>query len=102
MTAAGLVVTDLSHLGVGLNGRGVFRGPLRFAVSSKPSRTARRCDLCINVVRGVGECGESCPLMIRAREDVWQVPGPVVVAVPPPAMPGVRPGASAAAHRTCP
>jgi hypothetical protein len=41
MTAAGLVVTDLSHLGVGLNGRGVFRRPLRFAVSSKPSRPVR-------------------------------------------------------------
>jgi hypothetical protein len=41
MTAAGLVVTDLSHLGVGLNGRGDFRGPVRFAVSSKPSRPAR-------------------------------------------------------------
>jgi hypothetical protein len=39
--AAGLVVTDLSHLGVGLNGRGVFRRPLRFAVSSKPSRPVR-------------------------------------------------------------
>ena len=63
MTATGLVVTDLSHLGVGLDIRGDFRGPLRFAVSSKPSRPARRCDLCINVVRWVGECGESCPLM---------------------------------------
>ena len=41
MTAAGLVVTDLSHLGVGLDIRGDFRGPVRFAVSSKPSRPAR-------------------------------------------------------------
>ena len=41
MTAAGLVVTDLSHLGVGLNGRGDFRGSVRFAVSSKPSKPAR-------------------------------------------------------------
>ena len=41
MTAAGLVVTDLSHLGVGLHGRGDFRGPFRFAVSGKPSRPAR-------------------------------------------------------------
>jgi hypothetical protein len=40
MTAAGLVVTDLSHLGVGLNGRGDFRGSVRFAVSSKPGRPA--------------------------------------------------------------
>ena len=39
-----LVVTDLSHLGVGLDVRGDFRGPLRFAVSSKPSRPSRRCD----------------------------------------------------------
>ena len=44
MTAAGLVVTDFSHLGVGLNDRGDFREPVRFAVSSKPSRPARRCD----------------------------------------------------------
>ena len=41
MTAAGLVVTDLSHLGVGLDIRGDFRGPVRFAVSSKPSKPAR-------------------------------------------------------------
>ena len=42
MTATGLVVTDLSHLDVGRNRRGDFRRPLRFAVSSKPSRPARR------------------------------------------------------------
>ena len=41
MPAARVIVTDLSHLGVGLNGRGDFRGPVRFAVSSKPSRPAR-------------------------------------------------------------
>ena len=41
MTAAGLVVTDLSHLGAGRNDRGDFRGPVRFAVSSKPSRPVR-------------------------------------------------------------
>jgi hypothetical protein len=41
MTAAGPVVTDLSHLDVGLNGRGDFRRRVRFAVSSKPSRPAR-------------------------------------------------------------
>jgi hypothetical protein len=41
MIAAGLVVTGLSHLGVGLNGRGDFRGPVRFAVSSEPNRPAR-------------------------------------------------------------
>ena len=41
MTAAGPVVTGLSHLGVGLNGRGDFRRPVRFAVSSQPSRPAR-------------------------------------------------------------
>jgi hypothetical protein len=40
MTATALVVTDLSHLGVGLDIRGDFRGPVRFAVSSKPSRLA--------------------------------------------------------------
>ena len=34
MPATGLVVTDLSHLGVGLNGRGDIRGQVRFAVSS--------------------------------------------------------------------
>jgi hypothetical protein len=63
MTATGLVVTDLSHLDVGLDIRGDFRGLVRIAVSSKPSRPARRCDLCINVLRWVGECGELCPLM---------------------------------------
>jgi hypothetical protein len=37
LTAAGLVVTELSHLGVGLTNGGGFRGPVRFAVSSQPS-----------------------------------------------------------------
>ena len=37
MPAARVIVTDLSHLGVGLNRRGDFRRPLRFAVSSKSS-----------------------------------------------------------------
>ncbi len=41
MTATGLVVTDLSHLGVGLDIRGDFRGLLRFAVSNNRSRPAR-------------------------------------------------------------
>ena len=63
MTAAGLVVTDLSHLDVGLDIRGDFRRPVRFAVSSKPSRPARRCDRVSTWLRWVGECGESCPLM---------------------------------------
>ena len=44
MTATGLVVTDLSQLDVGLDIRGDFRGLVRFAVSSKPSRPSRRCD----------------------------------------------------------
>ena len=43
----------------------------------------------INVLRWVGECGESCPLnQPGAREDLWQVP-PGGDAVPPTAMPGV-------------
>ena len=41
MTAAGLVVTDLSHLEVGLDIRGDFRGLVRFAVASKQCRPAR-------------------------------------------------------------
>jgi hypothetical protein len=41
VTAAGLVVTGLSHLGVGLDGRGDFRGLVRFAVSGEPCRPAR-------------------------------------------------------------
>ena len=66
MTAARVIVTDLSHLCVRLDDRGDFRGPVRFAVSSKPSRPARRCEPIvggINVLRWVGGCGESCPLM---------------------------------------
>ena len=51
MTATGLVVTDLSHLDVGLNRRGDFRRPLRFAVSSKPSRPARRQSVPPQVMR---------------------------------------------------
>src|SRR5262245_65033745 len=53
MTAAGLVVTDVSHLGVGLDIRGDFRGPVRFAVSSQLSRPARTMCSRINVLRGV-------------------------------------------------
>ena len=82
MTAAGLVVTDLSHLGVGLNDRGDFRGPVRFAVSSKLSRPSRRCDLCINVVRWVGECGESYPLISPARGRTCGGLVPVVMGSP--------------------
>ena len=46
----------------------------------------------INVVRWVGECGESCPLMSisPARGRTCGRLVPVVMAVPPPAMPGVR------------
>ena len=45
----------------------------------------------INVVRWVGECGESCPLMSisPARGRTCGRLVPVVMAVPPPAMPGV-------------
>jgi hypothetical protein len=89
MTAAGLVVTDLSHLGVGLDGRGDFRGLVRVAVSSKPSRPSRRCDLCINVVRWVGACGESCPLMSISPARGMAGSLTVVMAVPPPTMPRV-------------
>jgi hypothetical protein len=69
MTAAGLVATQLSHLGIGLNGRGDFRGPVRFAGSTKPWRPVR-CDrdepVISNVLCWVGECGESCPLISPA------------------------------------
>ena len=75
MTDAGLVVTDLSHLGVGLDIRGDFRGPVRFAVSSKPSSPARRCERvstwcagsasAVSVSVDVNQSG--------ALEDVWQL-----------------------------
>jgi hypothetical protein len=94
MTATGLVVTDLSHLDVGLDIRGDFRGLVRFAVSSKPSRPSRRCD------RVSTWCAGSASAVSRVRQCQCQsvrraggpVAGslPVVMAVPPPAMPGVR------------
>ena len=37
----GVIGELVSHLDVGLSGRGDFRGPVRFAVSSKPSGPAR-------------------------------------------------------------
>ena len=44
----------------------------------------------INVLRWVGECGESCPLISPARGRTCGRLVPVVMAVPPTAMPGVR------------
>jgi hypothetical protein len=46
MTATGLVVTDLSHLDVGLDIRGDFRGLVRFAVSSTSGDARSRDALC--------------------------------------------------------
>jgi hypothetical protein len=42
------------------------------------------------VLRWVGECGESCPLISPARGRTCRRLVPVVMAVPPTAMPGVR------------
>jgi hypothetical protein len=65
MTAAGLVVTDLSHLGVGLNGRGDFRGPLWFAVSRCPVGQRARCDRDESVVSTC--CARSANAVSRVR-----------------------------------
>ena len=79
MTATGLVVTDLSHLDVGLNRRGDFRRPVRFAVSSKPSRPARRQSVPPQVMRPYNHPSRLCAASSRASHN---------------SMPGLQPGRS--------
>ena len=69
MTATGLVVTDLSHLDVGLNRRGDFRRPVRFAVSSKPSRPARRQSVPPQVMRPYNHPSRLCAASSRASHN---------------------------------
>ena len=69
MTATGLVVTDLSHLDVGLNRLGDFRRPLRFAVSSKPSRPARRQSVPPQVMRPYNHPSRLCAASSRASHN---------------------------------
>ena len=69
MTATGLIVTDLSHPRVGLNDRGDFRRPLRFAVSSKPSRPARRQSVPPQVMRPYNHPSRLCAASSRASHN---------------------------------
>jgi hypothetical protein len=69
MTATGLVVTDVSHLDVGLDIRGGFRGPVRFAVSSKPSRPARRQSVPPQVMRRYNHPSRLCAASSRASHN---------------------------------
>jgi len=69
MTATGLVVTDLSHLDVGLNRPGDFRRPVRFAVSSKPSRPARRQSVPPQVMRPYNHPSRLCAASSRASHN---------------------------------
>ncbi len=66
MTATGLIVTGLSHLDVGLDIRGDFRGLVRFAVSSKPSRPARRQSVPPQVMRPYNHSSRLCAASSRA------------------------------------
>ena len=69
MTATGLVVTGLSHLDVGLDIRGDFRGLVRFAVSSKPSRPARRQSVPPQVMRPYNHPSRLCAASSRASHN---------------------------------
>ena len=69
MTATVLVVTDLSHLDVGLNRRGDFRWPVRFAVSSKPSRPARRQSVPPQVMPPYNHPSRLCAARSRASHN---------------------------------
>ena len=69
MTATGVVVTDLSHLDVGLNRLGDFRRPLRFAVSTKPSRPARRQSVPPQVMRPYNHPSRLCAASSRASHN---------------------------------
>jgi hypothetical protein len=69
MTATGLVVTDLSHLDVGLNRQGDFREPVRFAVSSKASRPARRQSVPPQAMRPYNHPSRLCAASSRASHN---------------------------------
>ena len=69
MTATRLVVTGLSHLDVGLDIRGDFRGLVRFAVSSKPSRPARRQSVPPQVMRPYNHPSRLCAASSRASHN---------------------------------
>ena len=91
MTAAGLVVTDLSS---GRRSRHPGRFPRAGSVCCvEQAQEARAHDVIAmsrwyQRVGWVGECGESYPIISPARGRTCGRLVPVVMAVPPPAMPG--------------